>query len=141
MFNNESVLKSIARRVFPDMGTFSSGGEAGIGLWDARLSVGGGVAWLTVGLGRDELFEIRVQGSRVEAVYAVPAVVEYGDGKRGYGTAWADSRRWKCDWVDVPRVSADIREFFNNTDEFLNEAAKVRRILEGSSAGSREVPW
>ena len=129
MFNNESVLKPIARRVFPDMGMFSSGGEAKIGLRGARLSVGKGVAWLTVSLGPDKLFEIKAQGSRAGAVWAIPAVVGYGSG--GYGAAWTDSRCWNV--ADVLGVSASIREFFNNTDEFLNEGAGVYRILEGSS--------
>lgn len=128
MFNNESLVKSIARRVFPDMGVLSSG-VAEIGLRDACLSVGRGVAWLTVSLGQDHLFQIRVQGSRVEALYALPIVVDDGDSPR-YGTAWANSRRWVVTgWADVPGVSADIREFFNNADEFYAEEAKVYEIL------------
>lgn len=73
MFDNASLVKSIARRVFPDMGAFSFG-TARIGLWDACLGVGEGAAWLTVSLGQDHLFRIEVRGSCVEATYALPAV-------------------------------------------------------------------
>ena len=137
MFNNESVLKSIARRVFPNMGVFASDGSAGIGPWDASLSVYDGAAWLTVSCDRDYLFRIGVQGSRVEATYALPAVMERGDGGREYGTAWANSRRWNVvGWASVPGISAGIREFFNNEDEFSAEEAEVNRILEGSDWGA-----
>lgn len=128
MFDNESLVRSIARRVFPDMGIFLFG-VAKIGLWDVCLSVGRGVAWLTVSLGRDHLFRIGVRGSRVEAAYALPIVVDDGNNSR-YGTAWANSRQWDLTgWADVPGVSDDIREFFNNANEFCAEEAKVYKIL------------
>ena len=73
MFNSESVLGSIARRVFPDMGVFSFG-VAKIGLWGVCLSLGGGVAWLTV---RIICFGL---GSCVGAMYALPAVMGPGRG-------------------------------------------------------------
>lgn len=133
MFDSELLVKSIARRVFLNMGEFSSG-TARIGLLDARLGVGEGAAWLTVSLGQDHLFQIEVRGSCVEATYALPTVMEYGDGKRGYGTAWANSYRWNVtSWADVPGISADIDEFFNNIDEFIREEARVYRALAESS--------
>lgn len=129
MFNNESVMKSIARRVFPDLGAFSSG-VAGLGEWDVALRADRDAAWLTVSHGRDPLFQIEVRGGRVAATYALPAVMELGNGEKEYGTAWANSRRWRVDgWSDVPKVSAEIREFFNNIDEFLEEEAKVYKAL------------
>ena len=130
MFNNESVLKSIARRVFPDLGVFSPDRAAELGVWDATLTVGDGSAWLTISHGRDLLFGIKVRGGRVEAVYALPAVLERGNGEKEYGTAWANSRHWRVDgWSNVPQVAAAIHGFFDNTEEFLEEEAKVRRIL------------
>lgn len=133
MFDNASLVKSIARRVFPDMGAFSSG-TARIGLWDARLGVGEGAAWLTVSLGQDHLFQIKVRGSCVEATYALPTTMECGDGRRKYGTAWANSHRWDVtSCTNVPEISADIEEFFNNIDEFIREEAKVYRALAESS--------
>lgn len=129
MFNNESVMKSIARRVFPDLGAFSPG-VARLGEWDVALRADRDAAWLTVSHGRDPLFQIEVRGGRVEATYALPAVMELGNGEKEYGTAWANSRRWCVGgWPDVPRVSVEIREFFDNIDEFLEEEAKVYKIL------------
>lgn len=129
MFNNESVLKCIARRVFPNMGAFSSDGITRIDSWDACLSVDEGAAWLTVSLGRDHLFRIEVRGSRVQATYALPAVVGLGE----FGTAWAGSRCWRVGgWDEVPEVSAGIRKFFDNDDEYLEEEARVYEILEGA---------
>lgn len=133
MFNNELVLKSITRRVFPDLGSFSSDGAAKLGLWDVVLNVADGVAWLTVSHGRDLLFNIKVCGNRVEATYALPAVLERADGEMEYGTAWANSRRWSVAGLeDVPGISVNISEFFENIDEFLEEEAKVYKVLEGS---------
>ena len=133
MFNNESALKSIARRVFPDLGAFSPDRVAELGEWDAVLHAGRNAAWLTVRHGRDVLFRIEVHGPRVEATYALPAVMESGNGEREYGTAWANSRRWRVNgWEDAPWVSTEIRKFFNNTDEFLEEGAKVYKALEES---------
>ena len=69
----------------------------------------------------------------MEATYALPAVMELGNGEKFYGTAWANSRRWRVDgWSDVSRVSEEIREFFDNIDEFLEEEAKVYKVLEES---------
>lgn len=134
MFNNESVVKSIARRVFPDLGAFSPDRVAKLGSWDVVLSTNSDAAWLTVSNGQDVLFRIETRGGRVEATYALPTVMEYGDGKRKYGTAWANSYRWNVtSWADVPRVSADINEFFNNIDEFIREEAKVYRALAESN--------
>lgn len=128
MFNNESVLESIGRRVFPDMGSFSEYGRADVGPWNAHLCVGDEAAWLTVSIGRDFLFQIETRGSQVRATYALPVVVA-GE----YGTAWANSRRWHVDgWSDIPKVSAGIREFFDNEDEYLEEENEVYRILEGA---------
>lgn len=135
MFNNESVLKSIARRVFPNMGVFASDGVAKLGPWRACLQRGDGPAWLTVSCGRDLLFRIEVRGPRVEATYALPAVMERADGGREYGTVWAESRHWRVDeWARVPEISARIRGFFDNTEEFCKEEAKVYRILEESDS-------
>lgn len=51
-----------------------------------------------------------------------------------FGTAWAGFRRWKVrGWSDVAQVSAGIRNFFDNTDEFLKEEAKVYKILDDSN--------
>lgn len=129
MFNNESVVKSIARRVFPGMGGFSNG-VAELGPWEVHLAVADEVTWLTVYLGRDELFRVEARKGRVKAMYALPAVMELGSGEKEYGTAWANSRHWRVDgWSDVPRVAVAIREFFDNTEEFLEEEAKVHGIL------------
>lgn len=134
MLNNELVLKAISRHVFPNMGVFSADGRTRIGLRDVCLSTGDGVAWLTVSLGRDHLFQIEVRGSRVKAAYALPAVMERGDGEREYGTAFANSRCWRVHrWSDVAQVYDEIQEFFENTDEFLEEEAKVEKILENSN--------
>ena len=131
MFNNESILKSIARRVFPEMGKFSSGGVAKLGTWDVVFSSGRNAAGFTVSCGQDRLFRIEVRGPRVEATYALPAIIELGDGSREFGTEWANSRRWRVEgWSDIPKVSTEIREFFNNYDEYLEEEAKVYKILE-----------
>lgn len=128
MFDNKSVLKSIARRVFPGMGPFS-GERAKLGEWDVCLND----AWLTVLAGRDALFRIEARGGRVEATYALPAVMERANGEKEYGTAWANSRCWRVNgWADAPGVSRKIRGFFGNTDEFLEEEAKVYKIIEGS---------
>lgn len=133
MFNNESVMKSIARRVFPGPGAFSPDRAAKLGVWDAVLHAGRDATWLTISHGRDALFRVETRGGRVEATYALPAVMERADGEKEYGTAWASSRRWRVNgWEDVPRVSVEIREFFDNTDEFLGEEARVYKILEGS---------
>ena len=133
MFDSESVLKSIARRVFPNMGVFSSYGVARIDLWDACLRVGERAAWLTVSLGRDHLFQIEVRGSCVRATCALPVVIELGGGEREFGTEWANSHRWCVEgWSDIPGVSAEIQKFFDNEDEYLEEEAKVYRILEGA---------
>lgn len=133
MFNNESVMKSIARHVFPDLGAFSSDWVAKLGVWDAVFYAGRDAAWLTISHGQDALFRIETSGGRVEAVYALPAVMERENGEKFYGTAWANSRRWRVDeWSDVPQVSKEIREFFDNIDEFLEEEAKVYKVLEES---------
>ena len=130
MFNNESVLKSIIRRVFPDLGSFSSG-VARLGEWDAVLHAGRDATWLTVSHDRDLLFRVETRKGRVEATHALPAVMERGNGEKFYGTAWASSRRWRVDgWSDVPGVSTEIREFFDNIDEFLEEEARVYKALE-----------
>lgn len=132
MFNNESVLKSIARRVFPDMGVFSADGEAGVGSWNADLCVGDEAAWLTVSMGLDSLFRIETRGSRVKATYALPAVVTRADGTVEYGTRWANSRQWCVDgWSDVAKASVGIQDFFKNSDEFLEEEGKVYDIING----------
>lgn len=133
MFNSELVLKAISRRVFPDMGAFSAGGEARIGLWEVHLSVGSGVAWLTVSQDLNPLFRIEVRGSRVKATYALPAVVVLGNGEREYGTEWANSRNWQMrGWSDVALTSIEIREFFDNIEEFLREEGRVYEVLEGA---------
>lgn len=130
MFNNESILKSIARRVFPNLGAFSSDGVAKLGLWDAYISVGEGVAWMTIYFNTDMLFCIEVSKGRVKATYALPAIMERA-GEKEYGTAQANSRRWRADgWSDVPAISVGIQKFFDNIDEFLEEEAKVYKILE-----------
>lgn len=131
MFNNELIVKSIARRVFPGMGKFSYG-VAKLNVWDVYLSVTDEVTWLTVKLGLDVLFQIEAQDGYVVARYALPAVVELGDGEKTYGTMWANSHRWHVDgWSSIPSVAADIRKFFNNDEEFYREEAEVYKILEG----------
>ena len=115
------------------MGAFSSYGVAKIDLWDACLRVGERAAWFTVSLGRDFLFQIEVQGSRVRATCALPAVIELVGGEREFGTKWANSRRWHVGgWSDILRVSAEIQKFFDNEDEYLEAEAKVYKILEGA---------
>lgn len=114
------------------MGKFCDG-VAKLDQWGVYLTVADKAAWLTVKLGLDVLFQIEAQGGRVVARYALPAVMELGNGEKEYGTAWANSRRWRVDaWADVPRVSTEIRGFFGNTDEFLEEEAKVHKALEES---------
>ena len=131
MFNNESVMKSIARHVFPDLGAFSADGHAELGDRDVVLHTGRGATWLTVSHGRDELFRIETRGGRVEAVYALPAVMEMANGEKFHGTAWANSRRWHVGgWGDIPRVSKEIREFFDNDEEWDREEAGVRKTPE-----------
>ena len=133
MFNNESVMKSIARQVFPAMGAFSKDGVAKLGDRDAVLHVSRDAVWLTISHGQDVLFRIELRGGCVEAVYALPAVMERGNGEKSYGTAWANSRRWRVGgWSDVPRVSTEIRGFFDNIDEFLEEETRVYKALEES---------
>ena len=116
------------------MGKFCDG-VAKLGQWDVYLTAADEVAWLTVKLGLDVLFQIEARGGRVAAKYALPAVVTVGNGEKEYGTAWADSRRWHVSgWADVPSVAADTREFFNDTDGlFEEEAEKVHKILEESN--------
>ena len=131
MFNNESVVKSIARQVFPSMGKFYDG-MAKLGQWGVYLTRADKATWLTVQLGLDVLFQIEARGGRVVARYALPAVMERGNGEKFYGTAWAGSHRWHVSgWADVPSVAADIRKFFNNTDRlFEEEDEKAHKILE-----------
>lgn len=132
MLSNESVTKSIAHLVFPDLGPFSKDWVAKLGEWDAIFYAGQDAAWLTISHGRDVLFRIEAKGGRVEAMYALPAVMERADGEKEYGTVWANSCCWRVDeWSDVSRVSTKIREFFDNIDEFLEEEAKVYRVLDG----------
>lgn len=133
MFDNESIVKSVARRVFPSMGKFSDG-VAKLDQWRAYLTVADKVTWLTVKLGLDLLFQVEARNGHVEARYALPAVVELGSGEKRYGTAWAGSRRWCVDgWADIPSVAAGIRRFFNDTGGlFEKEAEKVHKILEES---------
>lgn len=134
MFNNESVLKSIARRVFPGMGRFSDG-VAKLGTWDMYLTTAAKVAWLTVKFGRDLLFQIEVQEGSVKATYALPTVVTLANGEQEYATRWSHTHRWSVhDWADVPRVSIGIRDFFDNNDEFLEMEAAVHKILEGPAS-------
>lgn len=135
MFDNESVLESIARRVFPDMGSFSEYGRADVGPWSAHLCVGDEAAWLTVGLGQDFLFQIETRGSHVKATYALPVAVTTADGTVRYGTAWASSRQWRVDgWSDVTQVSVEIQKFFDNLDEFIEREEKVYKIIDGDKA-------
>lgn len=132
MFNNESIVKSIARRVFPGMGPFSDG-LAKLGQWDAYLAVADEATWLTVKLGLDVLFRIEARDGHVEAWYALPAVAELGNGEKRYSTAWAGSRRWRVDgWSDIFSAAASIRKLFNNYEEFCQVETKVRKILEES---------
>lgn len=133
MFNNELVLKAIGRRVFPGMGVFSVDGRAKIDLWEACFSAGNEAAWLTVSAGSDLLFQVEVRGSRVKATYALPAVMELGNGEKEYGTAWANSRCWRVDgWSNIPAVSIGIQKFFDNIEEFCGEEEKVCKAVEES---------
>lgn len=120
-----NILKSIAHQVFPTMTAIGGDGRAELGEWGAELTTSRDAAWLTVSHGRDVLFRVGVNRDRVEAVYALPAVMERGDGEKFYGTAWANSRRWMV----TDDVSREIREFFDNIDEFLEEEAKVYKAL------------
>lgn len=108
----KNILESIARHVFPGLGAFSSDGHAELGEWDVWVSEKPGCAVLTVAYNQGVLFQIMASLGRVEAAYALP--VE--NGEKGYGTEWARSRRWMDGWSDVPQISAEIREFFNNLD-------------------------
>lgn len=129
MLENKQLVVAIARHVFPGMGTFSDG-LAKLGQWDAYLVVGDGVTWLTIQLGPDVLFRVEARGEYVKARYALPAVMELGNGEKEYGTAWAASRRWRVDgWSDIFPVAAGIREFFDNDGEFCRAEAKVYSIL------------
>lgn len=131
MLENKQLAVIIARRVFPDLGAFSKDWVAKLGVWDAVFYAGRDAAWLTISHGQDVLFRIETHGGRVEATYALPAVMERGNGEKFYGTAWANSRRWRVDgWSDVPGVAQEIQEFFDNIDEFLEEEAKVYKVLE-----------
>ena len=131
MLSNESIVKCIARRVFPSMGKFSNG-TAKLGMWEVDLVVVDEAAWLTVKLGPNVLFQIEARGRCVKARYALPAVMESSNGEMGYGTMWANSRRWDVDgWSDIPSVAVDIRKFFNNDEEFYREEVEVYKILEG----------
>ena len=113
------------------MGKFYDG-VAKLGQWDVYLTGADKATWLTVQLGLDVLFQIEVQGGCVAARYALPAVMERGNGEKFYGTAWAGSRRGRVDgWSDVSSVAADIREFFNDTDGLFEEEA--HKILEESN--------
>lgn len=130
MRNNELVVKSITRWVFPNMSTFSAG-VAKLGVWDVYLSIADETTWLTVKLGLDVLFQIEACGGYVTARYALPVIVKLGNGEKRYGTAWADSRRWRVgEWSDISSVAAGIREFFNNTNElFEEEEEKILKEL------------
>lgn len=129
MFNNESIVRSIARRVFPGMGKFSDG-VAKLGQWDVDLVVGDEAAWLTVRLGPDMLFQLETQNGYVGARYALPTVVTQADGERRYATMWANYRRWRVGgWSDVSSVAAGIQKFFDNDKEFCQEEEKVYEIL------------
>lgn len=135
MFSSELVLKSIARRVFPNLEVSSSDWVTKLGVWDAVFYPGQDVAWLTISHGQDLLFHIEVKSDRVKATYALPAIMERGNGEKFYGTAWANSRHWRVGgWADVPTIATGIREFFDNIDEFLEEEAKVYKILEGANS-------
>lgn len=130
MLNNESIIKSIARRVFPGMSKFSDG-VAKLGLWDVYLVVGDETAWLTVQLGIDVLFQIEVRDGHVKAKYALPAIMELSGGEKRYGTMWANSRCWDVDGrSSVLLIATDIREFFDNIEEFCRKEAEVYKILE-----------
>lgn len=130
MLNNELIVKSIARRVFPGMGKFSYG-MAKLNVWDVYLSVTDEVTWLTVKLGLDVLFQIEARDGYVVARYALPVVVELANGEKRYSTMWAGFHRWHVDgWSDIPSVAADIREFFDN--DFDLHEKEVYKILEKS---------
>ena len=138
MLDGKQLAVAVARRVFPLMGKFS-GGAAKLGLWDVHVTSGREVSWLTISLGRDMLFQIETGHGYVKARYALPAVMTLANGEQEYGTVWARCRRWNVnDWVDVPRVSIGIRDFFGNDDEFLEMEAAVHKILE--EPGQRVSP-
>lgn len=131
MFNNESVVKSIAGRVFPGMSKFSDG-VAKLDVWDVYLTITDEITWLTVELGFDVLFQIEACGGYVTARYALPVIVKLGNGEKRYGTAWAGSRCWCVGgWSDISPVATSIREFFNNTNElFEEEEEKILKELD-----------
>lgn len=130
MLNNESVLKFIARRVFPGLGEFSSDGVAQLGLWDVTLKLWGKVGWLTVSHGQDLLFQIEVKGTRTKARYALPAVAKLPSGELEYRTAWVKEREWLVEgWVDADFAALRIGEFFRNLDEFIREENRVYKII------------
>lgn len=87
MFNNESVLKLIAMRVFPGLGKFSPDGVAQLSLWDVTLKLWGKVGWLTVSHGQDLLFQVEVIGTHIKARYALPAAAKLPSGELEYRTA------------------------------------------------------
>lgn len=136
MFNNETLLKFIARRVFPGVGKFSPDGVAQLGLWDVTLKTCGNVGWLTVSRGRDSLFQVEVEGTRVKARYALPTVVQLSSHELGYGTAWAKERMWHVEgWVDADLAALFIGEFFRNFDEFIKEEDRVYKIINSYHPG------
>ena len=55
MLDNAHLVKSVARGAFPGVGVFSSDWRAKMGQWDAYITTGKDVAWLTVRSGRDLL--------------------------------------------------------------------------------------
>ena len=130
MFNNESVLKFIASRVFPSMEEFSPDGNSRLGLWDITLKVGDDGAWLTVSYKKDSLFQIEVCGVYVKARYALPVVVELSSGELEYGTSWAVEREWRVGrGVDASDVATNIGFLFNNIEEFLEAEAEVYKTI------------
>lgn len=130
MLDNELIVKSIARHVFPGMSKFSDG-VAKLGQWDMCLVVGDETAWLTVRLGLDVLFQIEARDGRVKAKYALPVAVELNNGEKRYGTTWTNFRCWNVDgWSSVLSVATDIQKFFDNDEEFYRKEAEVYKILE-----------
>ena len=130
MLNNESVLKFIARRVFPGLGKFSPDGVAQLGLWDVTLKLWGKVGWLTVSHGQDLLFQIEVSGTLIKARYALPVAAKLPSGELKYKTAWVKEREWRAEgWVDADFVALLIGEFFRNLDEFIKAENEVYKII------------
>ena len=88
------------------------------------------MGWLTVGNGQDLLFQVEIEGTRIKARYALPAVAKLSSRELEYRTTWAKEREWRVEgWVDADYVALRIGEFFRNLDDFIREGNRVCKII------------